>query len=267
MLPLYFIDHEKGVSPGLLDKHGLGPVIDSARSRQILRDGPGGQPGLLVGQDGPGDFRHVATEQTWVPRFGYPGTYVGIWNDHRPTAAELKRNEMVAGLKVQMLDGDKWIVPLLREWREQDESVVYRVALPCVLQRCQQTGAFVEGDVILTFRDLWHRSCAIADDLLAQGKEGHVTLESIEFDRFVSGLLAVNYRVTGDEIGLLGLLNNELYREVLFAALDWHRLMALLGNLQRRLGTAGTEESSSDSSFGNGETQPIEADSTAIAQP
>ena len=82
---LYFIDGARSGGSKLYAEHGLKNVLDSPGFREYLGSGPGGRSGGIVSSGG--DIgRYEPDKQTWVPRFGRPGTYVGFWNDSTPTA-------------------------------------------------------------------------------------------------------------------------------------------------------------------------------------
>ncbi len=265
---LYYIDNENACSDELLAKHGLTDLVPSPGGRQFLGGGPGEKPGYVLHDNSFGGTpRYEKEKQVWVPRFGFPGTYVGYWKDSPPGPNELKREKIVAGQPVELLDGQRWVVPLLREWREQDDQIPFEIKLPRVLSRDEDTGRLVMGDVVRPFRDLWQNSCAIADELLEQFKGGKVVIDTDQLDSFVAALLGLNYRVSLDEIGLLGLLDFARYHEIVLCALDWHRLRELLGNLQRRLDTAGDDQASTFNSTDSGETQLTADGSMTTAQP
>jgi hypothetical protein len=265
---LYFIDDEPSISEGLLEKHGLRSLLPQPMHRQFLGGGPGGKKGLVLCDDSRGQTPTFNPEgQRWVKRFGFPGTYVGIDNSSPPSPQMLAKETALPGVDVTLLDGQRWTIPLLRQWRESDEKILFDCQLPTVLERDQKTGRMVSGPVIHPLRSLWERSCEIADDLMDQMQGGQMRFDSDALDGFIGDLFSINYRLTLDEIGLLGLLDVSLYSDVLFAALDWHQLRALVGNLQRRLIRAGASEGSSGSSSKSGQTPSTEADSIPTAQP
>lgn len=257
---LYFIDGQRSGGAALYEKHGLNSLLDSANCREYLAGGPGGKSGLIIASGGDTP-RYEPDKQAWVSRFGREGSYVGIWNDNPPGPKQLARKEQLPGVEIELLDGGKWLVPMLRQWREGDDRIEYSCKLPTILERSQVTGRLVEGKVVNPLRSLWDRSCELADDLLSQMKDGAMRIDTDALDTFVGDLLAANYHVSLDEIGILGLLDVDRYRAVVHASLDWHRMRDLVGNLQRRLATAGMFQSATSSDSGSGVTQQIEADS------
>lgn len=261
---LYFIDGKRNGGAKVYAEHGLTDLLESPVCREYLASGPGGKSGIVIASGGDVP-RYDAAKQTWSRRFGQEGSYVGCWNDNRPGPEQLARKEQLPGAELRFLDGKMWLVPVLRQWRDKEDRVVFATALPTILQRSPLTGRLVSGAVVLPLQSLWSRSCEIASALISQSKGGSLTIDTDELDGYIADLLAVNYRVTLDEISLLGLLDIDLYRKILFASLDWDRMRALVGNLQRRLIVAGTQAMSLDSD--SGEVQPIAADSTNIGQP
>ena len=258
---LYFIEELHSANQETLKKHGLDRLLPNNFSTRECGKGPGNKRGIAVGDPEFGKILYNDANQSWSPRFGFPGTYVGV-NCNPVTPAQLARDKQVSGPMVELLDGNKWMVPQLREWREGDAEIpfVYECKLPTVLKQSPTTGAFVSGPVTPSYRELWEESLAISEDMAKRSKNSRYEIDSDRLDRFVAGLLSVNYRVSAAEIGLLGLIDVNLYRDIIWAALDWGTLMELAKNAEGRAKESGQELQTIGSS--NGPT-PVIADSQA----
>lgn len=252
---LYFIPNAKVLRPGLLVDHGIDDLLSRPANRESM-EGPSGGSGLIVANAGtPTDSMRFDKSWTWSKRFG-SDVWMGFDPKNPPGAKELARDQQLPGHSVTLLDGQKYIVPLLRSFDgdQLEGPIRYNCLLDQTLTQDPETGKMITGDVVPKYRELWDDAIAIADNLLAQlmDSDAVVTASLPEdiVDNFVANLLAVNYHVGNPELSALSLLTIDLSRQVLHAAIDWETLRANLGKRIRRSASSGT-------SIESGETQPI----------
>lgn len=248
---LFFIPGAQAVTAELLQQHGLTELLPTSRQSRSTMDGVDGVPGLLLASDKTSLDRLVVdkSKQSWSPRFGC-SSMVGHWNDDPPTLDDFRRDQQHDGIAVKLLDGAEWLVPVLREWRE---DLSWAPTLPRVMQQCAKTGQFLLGAVVPQHRELWETSLQIAHELLEQlrtADAGHI--DYARLFNFAIDVLRVNYRVDASIVSHLCLLTPELGATIVRAALDWESFRNHLKNAPSRLPPAvGTDTKS-------GATQQIE---------
>lgn len=267
---LYFIEGAKAVSSGLLEKHGLAKIIVQPMSRECM-NGPGGTAGVVVMDQSCVSSdrmpKYHRESQRWEKRFGFDGTWIGCWDNWQPTPEHLARSKQVPGKEIKLDDGNQWIVPLIRTWMDDIEAnqVLPSCCLARSYRRSHETGNLVPGEVVAEFRDLWLAACDMSNVMLEQLFGGNTRIEVDQADKFVERVLSTNYRVSLEEIGFLGLLNDNSYGEVIRMALDWSTLMERLKNWESRQ-TGGTPQTQVDTDSTSGKRQPIAELNTATIQ-
>jgi hypothetical protein len=144
--------------------------------------------------------------QAWIESADHPGLFVGMWNDRRPTAEDLKRPEPVLGAQVKMLTGEAWTLPcLLYDTGKGPESMV-----PSRMVYRQGEWHTVVREEFLPIGERSLRIYEAIVDLLTAAKEKRKPRHELslwQLADFVSAGLTVNYRVGREEIGLLGLFD------------------------------------------------------------
>ena len=105
---------------GLADLAGDAAFVDQAIPERVSGVGqcpPSGRGALITWPSSGGVLKHGyrPDEQTWWPSLDrvedQPRYYVGIWNDSRPTPADLARRPQFGGHPVRLLDGHEWLTP------------------------------------------------------------------------------------------------------------------------------------------------------------
>jgi hypothetical protein len=246
VLPLFFIPNVNAMSHDLIVEHGLDRIIGISYQSQQTFQGPGGVPGMLIASnDVPATrLRCTEAEQTWSKRYGFT-SLVGTWNDALPTAEELRRETVLNGGDVQLLDGSSWHVPTLRAWRDGDNLLEYDIRLPRVLQQCADTGRWLVTKVVPQYAQLWDASINIAEKLLGQLRDqDSAALDYSDLFDFAVALLAVNYRVDASILSHLGVLQPDLAAQIARHALDWPTLETNLKNVLSRRLSGGTNTES-----------------------
>ena len=265
-LMMYFLENQKAATAENLKSAGIQHLLPSPASREHAK-GPGGKPGVLVVDDSiKVDRIYNSDSQTWARRFGSDGCYVGFWNDKPPTPLELMRPDAKPGTGVKLLDGNEWVVPVLRQYREDGGQIKFDCKLPTVFKQDEETGRMVTGEVTRQYRDVWNDACAIADRFIEEMKGGTIEIDTDVYDRFIGDVIGINYRVGLPEISVLGLLDLDCYSRVMFASLDWDRLRMLVGNVQRQQ-MAGATEAFDESTLKSGADQSTPVTNTPTVQP
>ena len=191
--------------------------------------------------------------------------WVGYFREQRPTQQSLARKSGVPGKPVKLLDGDSWMIPVLREWRLTDDEsqIVAGTPLPRMIG-CDEYGNVCKGDVRPEYRGIWQRSwdfhVGVFSQLSAEGSVVEVPL--VDMYELAVDILNLNYRVLGPELRALEIVSTEEAQEIIRVALDWQGYFDAAKNLIGRL-------DESDTSSPSGSKRPIEeeATSTPTAQP
>lgn len=197
--------------------------------------GPTGKPGVLASQQADAirydpDWKE-SKSQEWLERAD-GRVWIGINTADPPTAPELEKPDRLPGELLPMADGHLWQVPRLRMYVAEHGLVV---ALPQRMRR--DKGRWIDGEVL----DQWKAADALGENLLElvlslhepDGKGKLATLKICEAADYVSRILAINYRVTADELGLMGAVpTDERLIAALRYAIDYDTAEAdLLGKL------------------------------------
>ena len=258
MALLYFVPGAKALSPPLIAAHGLSHLSSSVGNVETFR-GPRGAGLLISDNRTPAELLRYDPElQDWSERFGLD-SLVGTWRDHKVTPDYLQRETVIQGPSIELLDGHKWTVPILRQWRDGDEGLVVKCLLPSVMQQSASNGRFVLGSVIPKYRELWESSLVIAQMILTQlSTAAPVELEDGAINQFAIDLLAVNYRVDASVVSHLQLLTLEHCSEIVCASLDLATLRHSLKNLYRRRTSGGTNSESGNQPPPTAETIPTD---------
>lgn len=259
---LYFLPGVQAVSKAALADHGLLELLGRTAERQTFA-GPRGGGMLLADADIPAELlSYSADAQVWSERYGLD-SLVGTWHDHPVSPSSLTRPQQIDGLELELLDGNRWLIPQLRQWRtgDADHQIITDCCLPRVMQQSAATGRFILGEVVPRYRQLWDRSLDIAQQIFGQLTSGEsAQLDDDHVNQFVIDLLAINYHVDASTVSHLQLLTPDHCGQIVAAALDLATLRHSLKNLSRRRSSGGTNTES-------GATPPPEASTTPTAPP
>lgn len=206
-----------------------------APHRAEIDGGPGGGAGVLLSHAADGlfyapDRQHVTPlrEGVWM-----------LWDRlQAPRPTDLARTEQLAGEWVTLADGQPWLAPRLRVYAGE---YGFQCALPRRLARA--SGAWVDGAVL----EEWAAADALGEELLdhmirrfADGRRPDVAadLTWAEAADLVARVLAINYRVSADELAALGALaTDQRLGDVLRVAIDYETAEAdALGKLRALAG-------------------------------
>lgn len=241
---LYFVPKAKAVTPELLREHGFDRLLSQTRAHNECSSGPDGA-GIIITDGDKNRIVYDKTRQTWSRRFGKT-SWVGHWNDTPATPEQLARKEQITGSSVTLVDGNVWMIPLLRQWRD-GEQLQYVNALPRITQQSPDTGQFLLTDVVPQYRELWERSLPMAESIFEQLTSGtEASIDDDQVYQYACDLLATNYRVDVSVISHLQLLTTTSIGEIIRHALDIETLRASLKNRLSRHLSGGTNSSTGD---------------------
>jgi hypothetical protein len=284
---LYYVPESPQIKLARLRELGLGYAFDSQPPQTQVARGPDGRPGAVLA--GHGCPPHLAKfyapddakrKQRWVPLYtgvqsaecgvqsgeaaSPPAAWVGMYDDARPTPADLVRPAPISGESVAADDGSQWLVPHARRFEmiEDDPElpILWAANLP---RRLTLTATGWEsGDVKPRYQRLWQLACAYLDAVQSAmdaepeepienqpaGQPRIVRFEFQEADNLAVLALCTNYHVAHAELELLQVFDDELRRAVIDVLLDNRTFDKLLKKKQ----ASGSTAAGSTSSFGPG---------------
>jgi hypothetical protein len=210
---LYFVSGEqRPPSTAKLAEWRLAYAFPKSPSHRSTMGGPNGKSGsVLVDSDRQGDKKqgYFPDEQTWrkLPAVaGRPETWLGYWNDAKPTPADLLRADALPGeASIKLGDGHRWQVPTLCEF--DHETQTGECALPAALDFND------DGELFATKPDgeygaLWDAVHPVALGLCFGVGDMPAPSEKQIRDAAIA-LLATNYHVSMVELATLGALRND----------------------------------------------------------
>ena len=223
---LYYRRGEGQLAEGELESLGvLHAFTDRKPSLRQVTGGPDDRSGLIFADPDRLDGRSVgyyADSQEWKPYpedSTNPTLWVGWYRDGFKNDS-LKRKSTLPGPSVELSDGRKWNLPLVRQW--DVEQGAGRCCLPSTLKH--DGSSWVLGNVKAEYEELWEICNRYWQTLITEafGSEG----ENVEFDfdGFVDlavMLLSVNYVVSTAEISALGLLDEATLNSVVHSCIDF----------------------------------------------
>lgn len=161
--------------------------------------------------------------------------WCGWWLDKVPTAEALAKPNQIDGVERAMVTGEKWLVPILKEYIDCDEPrIIYRVKLPQVLEYDTE-GNLQFGKVIPQYADIWKKAMHIGEFLTEGAKQsGEVNFSMVDVIEFAGELLGLNYYVSKFELVQSGLLTQEIASLVVRDALHLDGWSDRLKNLVSR---------------------------------
>lgn len=178
--------------------------------------GPDGVAGIL-GETGP---LHIPESETPAWREVAGGAfYVGLVRSDPPAPADLFSESALPGLEVELGDGNRWIIPIVRD--PSGEAAVPRCRM------LGPDGKWRPGAVAPRFAELWKGASRVWDALLGALTGSPVVVK--DADALAVQALGVNYRVAAAEVELLGLLEDKArIVDVLKAAVAWPAVTEIL---------------------------------------
>lgn len=204
---LYYIPGDK--HPGKMfgaddrSRFGLENILPDKNLGAVDCDGPDGKRGLVVLHKVKGSeqkHRYRKDHQDWVEWGDY---WVGLDREFKPEPSDLQRDRLIGGWITRLGDGNGWAIPVAKRHGNVEPFVPVTVSMgrdgQLVRKLHPEFREFVEtGDRLLS---LWLH----AQGWVEEGEEPPEDFTPEERYRIAANALAINYRVSDAEIGLLGL--------------------------------------------------------------
>lgn len=212
---------------------GLGYALEDKCALADMQ-GPTGKGGVILSRDATAirfdaEWKESGSQE-WLER-GDGRVWIGMNTADPPMALTLERAEMLPGEPLPMAAGGMWQVPRLRMYVAEHGLVT---ALPQRMRRSK--GQWCDGGVL----EEWQAADQLGEELLElvvrfyeESESPLAKLSVAEAAGYVSRILRINYRVTDDELGLLGVLpTDSRLIDALRYAIDYDTAEAdLLGKL------------------------------------
>lgn len=145
-------------------------------------------------------------EQLWRNAGAY---WVGVWKNNMPTEESLRRDEMIGGHRVKLLDGAEWLVPVARD-------LSGGTRLPSRVDWGEN------GELITRVRDEYWPLCSRVGEIWQSAMtDDGATMTDAEIAEVAVMGLAVNYRIGIHELGMLGVLDTQNMVKIVQALWDW----------------------------------------------
>ena len=231
---VYFIPGRGSAGAAALEAFGIAEVLGCAAESGPVASGPGGAAGtILWASQGPKpDVEDVAALR-WVPQFREDADgedakrravyYVGVDPEKPPRPDELLKGDAVEGERIELADGNMWIVPRARMYDEAGFSM----ALPGRL--CVDDDGRDEWRVVERYRRCWDAALAGWNQYVGMaaratadkgGEPAPADMTVGEAIGLAADVLGCNYRVGLAELKAIGALSSTNAVEVLRAAAD-----------------------------------------------
>lgn len=220
---------------------GDSDLVVRSMSSTVEDGGPEGA-GLLLGNSGHNSYD--AKRQEWVKSDSGP-YWIGYDKDARPAPADLERDPMLNGHKVQLGDGNYWLIPVARHYVELDEANALMWAIAFPQRRKFKDGHWTHGDVVARYRDLWAMVMRM-DDMAERdhgGDEG--AFDDLTIDDttgMIVEALSVNYRMSAEIASLLDLIDSSHVGKVYHALTDGPSIPSIVA--AGKAATSGVQPSS-----------------------
>tara|TARA_R110000824_G_scaffold277677_1_gene465888 strand:- start:117 stop:869 length:753 start_codon:yes stop_codon:yes gene_type:complete len=236
---LYFYPNKDELSREDIEAVGLDYAID--KSPAVVQAIGTGTPAKTTGSTfaNGGMPKMNMANQTWAKMVGTKKLLdAELWCGYetRPTPEDLKRESMIAGNEVTLADGNKWMIPLVRDAEGSTR-------LPQFLSPSEDgDGSWMVGGMTDVHQHLWDGCGKFMEfSLSSMSEDGEVEFEWDELLDVAADLISANYRVGKDEIGSLRLCSVADAIEILKASVDWHEL-------ERRIDEAAKKNDQPDES-------------------
>lgn len=238
---LYFVPNQTFLRREDLVALGLAYAFESpAVSNRGVSGGPAGQDGVLVagaGLDG-SQVLYVKDRQTWrqIPQ---STVWVGYETAAPPSPDDLARADQLDGYWLELADGQRWLVPIARGYRESaDEGelkLYWSLRLPQRLELAAD-GRWTDGGILPRYAALWD----FAQSWLALrcGTAGEEDVRRLDAQgRIDAAVLALqaNYQLSRVEAALLGLLTDQHCVAILDRLIDWPKVEQFQKKMTSRL--------------------------------
>ena len=227
---------------------GLGFAFDEKQAidkREIVSPVPqfDDQVGMVITTDSKSQLGFYPERQTWhrLTSIGHESVFYGWDNDAPPTPKDLARQEMIDGEFVQLDDGNKWLIPIAREYVVHDGEPLARCALPCKL-------SLVNGELLKSgrplqkYQDLWQ---------IAENWAMHISTSStVSAEHVTQAALCItaNYKICTEQLFEIEAINSTLRKafDVLNVLTDLRSLGMIVESLSGAKQVDDNDEESDD---------------------
>jgi hypothetical protein len=139
--------------------------------------------------------------------------WIGYRENEFPSPEALARRKMFNGHYVRLGDGAPWLVPVARL---VDGGSVFP-------RRLAWDGKnWNPGDILNKYKGLFEDACKFWDALANGGQ-----YEFSDGANLAAAALGLNYKISPEEISILGLFTTETQRDALMAVVDWQTVVEL----------------------------------------
>ena len=129
--------------------------------------------------------------------------WCGWYRDSVPTPGGLARKAQLPGKRIELADGNEWLVPIARDAGGM-------CSLPVSFDLDEETGEWVGNKVQPKFQKIWEHAVEYYSTMMlaiVNTPEGETPSWLIpNYETLVVDALAVNYRVSARELSSLGVL-------------------------------------------------------------
>lgn len=189
-------------------------IVERLQVRNVIHNGPDGGAGVLIAFESEGvELGYHRDAQEWRQCGEYWLGYYGLVAAVSPDA--LQRPTLTPGYAVLLADGNVWEVPTIRRGGRYS-SLPQRMTL--------DAAGDLQMTVLPEFDFAWQASGQIFEHVFKS--------RDIPFREVLSlcaDVLSLNYRVGIHEVSRLGLVTTENYVKIFEAAVDWPKIVALMG--------------------------------------
>ncbi len=195
--------------------------------------GPEEQEGVLFGFPDINNrinLQGIASQATWT-KMTDKEVWVGFSEQDKPAPEDLARPLMHMSNPVKFADDNMWQVPILRIGGTDDECYFKK-------ELTKEGSQWVKGRVTKEYAEIFRRACQAWDEFILEEEdvtEGTEMNISGAWDLAIDAL-ALNYRISSDEISALGLWDTEIGTAVFLACIDWPRWLSYIRNLEKKNG-------------------------------
>lgn len=237
---LYFLPGEQNYRPAQLVEYGLTHIVDAGDTilhRQVVR-GPENRPGVVIGARASWSDADVKWSDGLRHR-PFPAMYADkqalcCWVDGElPGPADLARAKQLVGQHLTLADGNAWLIPHARQY----SNGMYRETTPRTIDVDDQTGEFISGEVIPQYQAIWNHAEQYMKLMLATAEEiEDGEFRDIEFHhplQLIVDSIAANYRVSARELGVLQIVDDQMYHAVASVLVD----LAGMAQIQKKTGS------------------------------
>ena len=210
---------------------GLEHVIDGnflSPSIQVVTCGPDGGNGSVISFcDYPKPVKYIQNEQHWEKTC--KSWWVGWYNDGPPKPDMLARKEGCGrGLVVKLSDNNDWFIPVAR---------LYNGETPFACNIKWDGNKWVKGEILNKYKDFFDKACLFFEKAIS---------DKIEFEidtSLVVDALRLNYKISEEEISILGLFNTENIDRMLGVIVDINSFNILAEELKNKKKALEQEDS------------------------